>query len=162
MATFDEMILTHRLFMRGYPFSLYKIDPVPCTPLKKPLSQAKVALLTTAGLYVEGQTKFDSKIKLGDCSFREIPNTVEVQKLKEGHRSSAFDHKSVAIDKNLVLPLDRFREMLQEGEIGSLNHRHFSFMGAVIGPGDLINKTAPEVAVLLKQDEVDIAFLTPV
>lgn len=162
MATFDEMILTHRLFMRGYPFSLYKIDPVPCTPLKKPLSQAKVALLTTAGLYVEGQSRFDSRIKLGDSSFREIPNTIETQQLKEGHRSSAFDHRAVAADKNIVLPLDRFREMVESGEIGSLNHRHFSVMGAIIGPGDLINKTAPEVAKLLKEDQVDVAFLTPV
>jgi len=162
MATFDEMLLTHRLFMRGYPFSRYKIKPTPCSPLTKPLSQAKVALITTAGLYQEGQTKFDSSIKLGDPSFREISGDVLTQNLKEGHRSSAFDHRGVEDDKNLVLPLDRFREMVAAKEIGSLNHRHFSFMGSIIGPGDLINKTAPEVANLLKLDQVDIAFLTPV
>ncbi|MBI4851994.1 MAG: hypothetical protein HY819_09380 [Acidobacteria bacterium] len=162
MATFDEMILTHRLFMRGFPFSRYKIDPLPSSPLTKPLSQAKVALITTAGLYLEGQPKFDSSIKLGDSSFREIPRDILTQNLKEGHRSSAFDHRGVRDDKNLVLPLDRFREMVENGEIGSLNHRHFSFMGAIIAPGDLINKTAPQVADLLKSDNVDVAFLTPV
>jgi hypothetical protein len=162
MATFDEMILTHRLFMKGYPFSRYKIDPMPVSPLTKPLSQAKVALITTAGLYIEGQSKFDSSIKLGDTSFREIPVNTLTKDLKEGHRSSAFDHRGVRDDKNLVLPLDRFREMVEDKEIGSLNHRHFSFMGAVIAPGDLINKTAPQVAELLKADNVDVAFLTPV
>lgn len=161
MATFDEMILTHRLFMRGYPFSRYKIAPI-SNPLTKPLSQTKVALVTTAGLYVEGQPKFNSSIKLGDPAFREIPNNIDVQSLKEGHRSSAFDHKAIARDKNVAFPLDRFREMVEAKEIGSLNHRHFSFMGAIIGPGDLISKTAPEAAKLLKADGVDVAFLTPV
>ncbi|KAF0240467.1 MAG: hypothetical protein FD167_4169, partial [bacterium] len=72
------------------------------------------------------------------------------------------DHRGVRDDKNLVLPLDRFREMVADKEIGSLNHRHFSFMGSIIGPGDLISKTAPEMANLLKADKVDVAFLTPV
>lgn len=162
MATFDEMILTHRLFMRSYPFSRYKIDPLPCSPLTKPLSQAKVALVTTAGLYLEGQPKFDSSIKLGDTSFREIPSNIAIESLKESHRSSSFDHRGIRDDKNLALPLDRFREMVEKGEIGSLNHRHFSFMGSIVTPGDLISKTAPEVARLLKSDNVDIAFLTPV
>jgi len=62
----------------------------------------------------------------------------------------------------LVLPLDRFRELETEGKIGSLNQRHFSFMGSITKPKPLIEKTAPEVAQMLKTDNVDVAFLTPV
>ena len=65
-------------------------------------------------------------------------------------------------DINLVFPLDRFRELENEGKIGSLNDRHFSFMGSITKPKPLIEKTAPEVGQMLKADDVDVAFLTPV
>jgi len=162
MATYDDLSLTVRLFMKGYPFSRYAIDPVPCTPLAKPLNEARVALVTTAGLHTPDQPGFDSSIKMGDTSFREIPNTVETHSLIESHRSPAFDHAGVQADRNLVFPLDRFRELVARGEVGELNHRHFSFMGSIVGPRLLIGETAPRVAQLLREDRVDVAFLTPV
>ena len=64
-------------------------------------------------------------------------------------------------DRNLVFPLDRFRELAAQGTIGTLNHRHFSFMGSISAPGRLISETAAAVAALLRQDEVDAAFLVP-
>lgn len=76
--------------------------------------------------------------------------------------SSTFDHSGVQTDKNLALPIDRFRELVEQKIIGSLNHRHFSFMGSIINPRRLIDKTAPQVAKLFKKDEIDAVFLTPV
>ncbi|MCG9129453.1 hypothetical protein JT359_17835 [Candidatus Poribacteria bacterium] len=78
------------------------------------------------------------------------------------HNSSAYDPSDTETDANLVFPLDRFRELEKKGMIGSLNRRHFSFMGSISLPRPLIKRTAPEVANLLKNDEVDVAFLTPV
>jgi D-proline reductase (dithiol) PrdB len=46
--------------------------------------------------------------------------------------------------------------------VGALNHRHFSFMGSITAPGRLISETAPAVAQLLQEDQVDAAFLVPV
>jgi D-proline reductase (dithiol) PrdB len=162
MATYDEMTTIVRLFMRGYPFRRFALKPTPVAPLAKPLSRARVALITSAGVHLPEQTPFDKANKMGDCSFREIPADVEVTRLNEGHRSNSFDHAGLAADRNLALPLDRFRELAAQGAIGSLNHRHFSFMGSIVGPRPLINETAPEVARLLKADGVDAAFLTPV
>jgi len=162
MATYEEMSLSLRLFMKGYPFSRYALNPTPCAPLSKPLVEARVALVTTAGLCMEGQPEFDSSIRMGDATFREIPAAAETQQLIESHRSDSFDHTGVQADRNLAFPLDRFRELVARGAIGSLNQRHFSFMGSIVGPRLLIKETAPEVARLLAADGVDVAFLTPV
>jgi hypothetical protein len=42
MGDTSEFSLTIRLFLKAYQWR--KIDPVPWTPLKKPLSQSKLAL----------------------------------------------------------------------------------------------------------------------
>ena len=162
MATYDEMSLAVRLIMKSYPFRRYRIDPVPCASLSKPLREARVALVTTAGLHTPEQPSFDHSIKMGDSSFREIPNTVEISSLVESHRSGSFDHAGIESDRNLAFPLERFRELVARGEVGQLNHRHFSFMGSIVGPRKLIKETAPEVARLLRQDKVDAVLLTPV
>ena len=161
MANYAEMSLHVRLFMKKYPFSRFRIDPVPAHPLRPPLSKSRVALVTTAGLCLPDQLPFNNKLKMGDPSWREIPNAVETRSLIETHRSQAFDHRGVEADRNLAFPLDRFRELEASGQIGRLNHRHFSFMGSIIGPRPLIQQTAPEVARLLRADGVDAVFLTP-
>lgn len=148
--------------MKGYPFSRYAIESGLCAKLSKPLSQSRVALATTAGLRTTEQSGFDHSNKKGDSTFREIPTSIEVQMLIESHRSYAFDHLGLAADSNLAFPLDRFRELESRGVIGQLNHRHFSFMGSIVGPGMLIEETAPQVARMLREDGVDVVFLTPV
>lgn len=164
MATYADLKLSHRIFMQNYPFSRYAITDNPAARLSKPLSECRVALITTAGLRLENDTSFShsKRDKLGDCSFREISIETPVQSLIEDHSSSSFDHSGVESDKNLALPVDRFRELEADGVIGSLNRRSFSFMGSIISPGRLIRETGPAVASLLKQDAVDAVFLTPV
>lgn len=160
MARMDDLKFTHRLFMKRYQFR--HVDWSPGTHLRKSLSQAKFALVTTAALHLPSQAPFDLNIRGGDCSFRELPGTVEVGELRIAHRSSAFDQTGARKDRNLVFPLDRFRELVAEHKLGALNHRHFSFMGSIIAPGRLISDTAPAVARLLQQDQVDAVFLVPV
>jgi D-proline reductase (dithiol) PrdB len=162
MATYRELILKYRLFMKAYPFTRYAIQPVPCAKLDKPLNVARVALVTTAGLHSPDQPGFDHSFKGGDVTFREISQAVETSTLIESHKSDAFDHSGVQADRNLAFPLDRFRELEARGEIGALNHRHFSFMGSITKPERLIAETAPLAARLLRDDGVDVAFLTPV
>ena len=148
--------------MKSYPFSRYAIKPTPRTRLAKPLSESRVALVTTAGLRTPDQGDFDHSDKRGDPTFREIPNTIETRLLVESHRSYSFDHEAVRSDVNLAFPLDRFRGLESRGVIGELNHRHFSFMGSIVGPRRLIDETAPQVARTLAKDRVDAVFLTPV
>jgi D-proline reductase (dithiol) PrdB len=159
MARFDNLGLTDRLFMKAYRYRT--VDWRPGARLGKPLAECKLALITTAALHLPHQPAFDDHVRGGDFSFRELPGDVILNELRIAHRSSAFDQTGALQDRNLVFPLDRFRELAARGTIGALNHRHFSFMGSISAPGRLISETAPAVAALLHQDEVDAAFLVP-
>lgn len=156
MASLRKIDNIIQFFMKFYRIRRYKTSPN--TPLSLPLNECKVALITTAGFYLPEQNPFDSN----DCSYREIPNSIQTHALSDGHKSEAYDKRGIEIDVNLAFPLDRFRELETEGKIGSLNHRHFSFMGSITKPKPLITRTAPEVAQMLRDDGVDVAFLTPV
>ena len=146
--------------MTSYRF--HSVDWLPGARLDKPLSESKIALVTTSALHLPGQSAFDNSIGGGDSSFRELPADVDVNQLRIAHRSSAFDQTGAKKDRNLVFPLDRFRELIAGGKVGALNHRHFSFMGSITAPEQLISETAPAVAGLLLQDQVDAVFLVPV
>ena len=160
MGNLSEFSLALRLFLKAYPWR--RIDPVPWTPLKKPLPQCRLALVSSAGFVREGQEPFDESVAGGDFSFREIPADTVAGQLRDTHRSESFDHSGLRQDPNLAFPLARVRELLDQGRIGSLNRRHLSFMGSITAPGRLMKKTAPEAAHLLVQDGVDAALLVPV
>ena len=156
MASSRKLDHLSRFFMKFYGGERYKTSPN--TPLRLPLNECRVALITTAGFFLHGQDPFEN----GDCSYREIPNSIQTQALINGHKSAAYDERGLETDANLAFPLDRFRELETEGKIGSLNRRHFSFMGSITKPHSLITQSAPEVGRMLKADGVDVAFLTPV
>ena len=160
MAPIFKLDNLYRFFMKAYPVKSHNNTPI--TPLHKALTDCRIALITTAGLYLNEQKPYNDKIIGGDCSYREIPNSLDIQSLSHGHRSMVYDASGAKNDVNLVFPLDRFRELEDDGKIGSLNRRHFSFMGSITKPKPLITETAPEVALKLKDDKVDVVFLIPV
>ncbi len=160
MGEIAEFSLPVRLFLRAYPWR--RIDPVPWTSLRRQLAQCRVALLCSAGFVAPGQEPFDHNVKGGDVSWREIPGNIETRALVETHRSEVFDHSGLHQDANLGFPFDRFRELVAAGRIGSLNRRHFSFMGSITAPGRLMRDTAPQIARALAEDAVDVAFVVPV
>lgn len=160
MGSLDEFSLPVRLFLRAYRWR--RIDPVPWTPLAKPLAECRLALVSSAGLVVPGQAPFEDTIRGGDVSFRDIPADAEAGTLIDTHRSASYDHAGVRRDPNLAFPIARVRELVQRGRIGAVNHRHLSFMGSITAPGRLIRDTAPEAARRLVADEVDVALLVPV
>ncbi len=160
MGDLNEFSFAVRLFLKAYPWR--RIDPIPWSSLKKPLSECRLALVSSAGLVLPSQAPFDETVRGGDFTFREIPNETEISELRETHRSESFDHTGVHEDPNLAFPLDRARELAHRGRIGSLNGRHLSFMGSITAPGRLVKQTAPEAARWLVDDGVDAALLTPV
>ena len=109
-----------------------------------------------------GQKPFDDSIRGGDFSFREISSDTDVLTLTDTHRSDLYDHAGLRRDPNLAFPLDRLRELVTGGRIGSINHRHLSLMGSITAPGRLMKKTAPPAARKLAEDGVDIVLLVPV
>ncbi len=164
MARFEDLQISERLFVQRYPFHRYSTSnrSFATLPLQKPLAYCTVALVTTAGLSLPQQPAFDTTIRMGDTSFREISGDIAPDLLEMHHRSGAFDQSGILRDRNLALPLDRLREMVARNEIAAVAPHHYSFMGSISGPKRLITETAPEVARRLVNDHVDIVLLTPV
>ena len=156
----SEFSFTTRAFLKAYRWR--RIDPVPWTPLRKPLSQSKVAIVSTAGFTLPDQPAFDSKVKGGDFSFRVISDDTDPRSLVDSHRSETYDHTGLRSDPNLAFPLDRLHELACDGVIGRTNGRHLSFMGSITAPSRLLRETAPAAARILAADGVDAALLVPV
>ena len=151
--------ITLALIRRKYPdFEYMVFNDTPVTPLSKPLSECKLALVTTGGLHLKKDTPFDTKFKGGDCSYRILPNNVKHEDIIVTHES--YDHKFINEDLNCVLPVDRMREYVQEGKIKSLSEEHYSFMGHISAPAPLLDNSRT-AGKRLKELGVDIAFLTP-
>ena len=93
---------------------------IPYTPLKRQLKECRVALVSTSGAYVEGMQPFSEN----DLTFRLIPTDTDTKTIRfvPGH----FDTTQGAEDPNIMFPLDRLRELVENGEIGSLSENHIS------------------------------------
>jgi D-proline reductase (dithiol) PrdB len=160
MGDTSEFSWSVRLFLRAYRWR--RIDPVPWVPLRRPLAESRLALVSSAGFVLPDQPGFDHDYRGGDPSFREIPVDTDTRTLVESHRSETFDHAGVLADPNLAFPLDRLRELRERGRIGSLASMQLSFMGSITAPGRLVRDTAPAAVEALVADDVDVALLVPV
>jgi len=125
----------------------------------KPLSERRVAIVTTAGLHLRGEQPFGQGDLRGDC--RVIPGNVGAADIVMSQFSTNFDRSGFQQDLNVAFPIDRLRELARDGYIGSVADFHYSFMGAG-SPVSRMESKAREVAGLLKKDKVDAVLLTPV
>ena len=123
---------------------------------KKSLDRSRLALVTTGGVHLPDQPRFDIDDPAGDCSYREIPTTAN--DLTWTH---AYHRPEESSDLDAIFPLQTLRILVREGLVGGLSARHFSFMGAIHDPTPLAESTAPEVAGNLVEDQVDVVLLTP-
>ena len=137
--------------------SLPPLGPPAWVTAQKPLSEMRIALITTAGLHYRDDPAF----AFADATFRPIDNKEDAGDLVMSHSSVNFDRTGFAEDVNIVFPLDRFKELEEQRKVGSLAAVHYSFMGAGLPPA-AYEQGAAQVAGMLKQDKVDAVFLTPV
>lgn len=133
------------------------LGPTPWVAPGRPLAERRVVLITTAGLHFRDDAAFE----FADASYRVIPGDLDGSELVMSHSSVNFDRSGFQEDVNLVFPIDRFRELVRDGIVGSLASVHFSFMGAGLLP-EFYRESVKKLARILRQDEVDTAFLTPV
>lgn len=131
------------------------IQPSALATLGRPLADARVAMVTASGAYLQGQEPFD---RAGDHSFREVPASAPRDQVV--FASGGYDHSDVNRDPNCMLPLERLQELVAAGLIGSTTTSHIGFQG---GGGDLeqVRDTlAPAVVDRLRQMHADAVLLT--
>jgi D-proline reductase (dithiol) PrdB len=132
------------------------ITPQPVwTPLTKPLSECRVAFITAGGIHRKDQTPYNTA---GDYTYRTIPSDIPTSELTVTH--GGFDNSDINKDVNAMFPLDRLRELVAEGFIGSLPEKMYGFMGGGGNVEKFRNETGPEIASKLKAQGVDIVLCT--
>ena len=159
MPRLETLSEINRKSMLAFP--CLEPDSIPWSSLRKPLSQARVSLVTSAGLHRRDDQPFIGDPKGGDTSYRLIPSSAKAADILQSHVSIGFDHTAIMRDLNVTLPMDRFRELVSTGIVGSLADNYYSFMGALRNPKPLIEVTGPEVADRLKDEGVDLVLITP-
>jgi D-proline reductase (dithiol) PrdB len=138
----------------------------PWTPLAKPLTHARVALVTTAGINVRGmEPPFDYEREQrepnwGDPSYRGLPRDLRQEQVQTGHLH--INNEDIARDFNVAIPISRMLELEAAGVVGELAATNYSFMGYQPDTREWVSTYGPQVAGLMKAEGVDAVVLTPV
>jgi len=160
MSAVKYVEFTRTIFAaQGFPPYEWTVnETAPFTPLEKNLEECQVALLSTGGFYIKGkQLPFDPE--KNDLGFREIPKGIDVTELAVSH--NYYEHTDADRDVNCVFPIERFRELEEEGYIGELAPVNYTIMGRIFRRTALQNQIALEITKRLKQEGVDVLFLVP-
>jgi hypothetical protein len=149
-------------------------DEAPFTALTKPLSESRLALITSTGHYTAGQdpepfgvnnmTQAEAARRIGDFlkaepSLMAISMEISPDQLRVRH--GGYDIRGVQADPNVAFPLDRLREFREEGLVGELLSQAYSFVGAA-SQLRILKHAGPMWVDLLKVQHVEAVLLVPV
>lgn len=140
-----------------YPF--VRNRRAPFRPARRALPMLNLALISSAGAYINGTDAFDTAATEGDLSFREIPAEIEAEDLIFAARG--YDPAAVQRDINSQLPLSRLFEFESNGIIGQLNAVFWSFCGFIPNAARLAEEMVPNLLERLNRYEVQAALLIP-
>jgi D-proline reductase (dithiol) PrdB len=138
---------------------------IPWTPIRKPLTEATVALVTTAAVALKTDRPFDQEGERrnpwwGDPTCRVLPRDATERDVALYHLH--IDTSYAERDLNCVLPLQRLVDLETSGEIGRSAPSHYSFMGYLLDTRELIEAHLPAVIRQMQAESVDVALLVPV
>lgn len=148
-----------RRWLRRHPMPV--ATDVPWTEASVPLEQARLGLVTTAGVHLRSQQAFDMRNPHGDPSHRVLPTDATPADLTITH--DYYDTRAARHDLNVVYPVERLRELVAAGRLGNLTEANVALMGHVEESQlpALTRQTAPEVARLMRDQRADIVLLVP-
>jgi D-proline reductase (dithiol) PrdB len=146
----------------GNPYRWAHYAEVPFAPLRKPLAECRIALVTTASRYqpdkgdqgpgapYNGAAKF-YRVYSGDSTLD--------HDLRISHIAYDRDHTSAA-DSNTWFPLPALRRAVKAGRIGALTPRFHGFP-TNRSQQTTLDQDCPELLARLREDGADAAVLVP-
>lgn len=143
--------------LKNYPF--VENIHAPFTPMRRALPMLNLALVTSAGSYIDGTEPFDVESKDGDMTYREIPVEVEAEDLR--YAAKGYDPKDVIADRNSQIPIDRLLEYADNGVIGGLNNVWWSISSYIPNAERVANEIAPAITERLSRYEIHTALFIP-
>ena len=131
-------------FERAYRWAEY--DDIPFTPLKKPLEDCRVTLITTA--VPDGNVPKLLR-KATSIPLEEVPESFFTDDL-------SWDKKATHTrDRASYFPLELCLQLVEEGTIGSLSER-FHFVPTDYSQRHTLEDDAPSILKACQEDEVEI------
>lgn len=143
--------------LRNYPFVTNTYAPF--TPMRRALPMLNLALISSAGAYIDGTEPFDLESRDGDINFREVPIEVEAEDML--YAAKGYDAEAVKTDRNTLIPVERLQEYSENGVIGKLNNVWWSLSSYIPNASLVANELAPRLAERLISYEVQAALLVP-
>lgn len=143
--------------LKGYPF--VENSRAPFTPARRAITMTNLAVIVSAGAYLDGTDPFDPDARSGDFELREIPTDVDLKDLRFTVRG--YDSAFVEQDANVQLPLDRLREFVSNRIIGQIAPAFWSFCGFIPDAATFVEQTVPQMIERLTRYDVQAALLIP-
>lgn len=144
-----------------YPGSMVRKPAyVPLARLSKPLSRARVALISSSGVHLKSDRPMDVCHPFGDFTFRRVPSGARhadliIHQLK-------YPHDDADLDINVIFPIERLQELAAERAIGGLTENFFSFIGYSMDPERFERTIADNIAeAVCEEEKADVALLSP-
>lgn len=131
----------------------------PFTPARRALPMLNLALISSAGAYIDGMDPFDTDARDGDLNYLEIPVEVEAADLR--YAAKGYDAKAVREDRNAQIPIDRLHEYQSNAVIGGLNNVWWSVSSYIPNAARVADELGPKLADRLHRYEVQAALLIP-
>lgn len=149
--------INERYTRLGYaPYRWFQADEPPAwTPLKKPISQSKLGVLSTSGAYVVGQEAFHYK---DDTSLRAIPKDTPDQDMRFSHITENYlvDPRK---DPNCIIPLRALAGLANRGVVGAIADDLFTCMGGIYSQRRVREELIPKLFNRWREQEVDAVLL---
>lgn len=143
--------------LKNYPF--IENSRAPFTPLRRALPMLNLALISSAGAYIDGTEPFDTSAPGGDFNFREIPTEIDARDLRFSARG--YDPTFVQQDMNCQIPLGRLFEAESNRIVGQLNSVFWSLCGFIPDAATFAETTLPKLIDRLKHYQVQGVLLIP-
>jgi D-proline reductase (dithiol) PrdB len=141
----------------SYPF--VKNRRAPFSPARRALPMLNLALISSAGAYIDGTEPFDTSAPEGDLTFREIPSEIEAEDIRFAGRG--YDQTAVELDINSQVPLTRLFEFEGNGIIGQFNPVFWSLCGVIPDAARVAEQLVPALIERVNRNEVQAALLIP-
>jgi D-proline reductase (dithiol) PrdB len=140
------------------PYQWFEADSDPAfVPLRKPLSESKLGMISTAGTYVHGQVAYYYK---DDTSIRSIPCDTATSDIRFSHIMENYLVEARQ-DPCTVFPIEALNQLENEKVIGSLADNFLSCMGGIYSKKRVQSELIPNLEAAVDREELDLLLLVP-
>src|ERR1051326_9110295 len=143
--------------LKNYPF--VENRRAPFTPARRALPLMNLALISSAGAYIDGTDPFDTNSAGGDFNIREIPTQIDARDLRFAARG--YNASFAGSDVNAQVRLTRLHELEANRVIGQLNSVFWSFCGFIPDAAVFVETALPKLVERLRHYGVQGVLLIP-